>query len=131
MSQYNVPDKNIGDPFLAIEHNQLKNAHNDTDNKTDANLESITALQNSQSTQDNAISAATNAANEAAASAAENAVVLGNLGTAAGLDVPSTAGVEASANEVVRGDDPRLQSCLLYTSPSPRDGLLSRMPSSA
>ena len=27
--------------------------------------------------------------------------------------------------------DPRLISCLLYTSPSPRDGLLSRMPSSA
>ena len=25
----------------------------------------------------------------------------------------------------------RLQACLLYTSPSPRDGLLSRMPSSA
>ena len=25
----------------------------------------------------------------------------------------------------------RLVSCLLYTSPSPRDGLLSRMPSSA
>ena len=25
----------------------------------------------------------------------------------------------------------QLQSCLLYTSPSPRDGLLSRMPSSA
>ena len=25
----------------------------------------------------------------------------------------------------------RLRSCLLYTSPSPRDGLLSRMPSSA
>ena len=25
----------------------------------------------------------------------------------------------------------KLQSCLLYTSPSPRDGLLSRMPSSA
>ena len=25
----------------------------------------------------------------------------------------------------------RLQGCLLYTSPSPRDGLLSRMPSSA
>ena len=24
-----------------------------------------------------------------------------------------------------------LESCLLYTSPSPRDGLLSRMPSSA
>ena len=27
--------------------------------------------------------------------------------------------------------DPRDHSCLLYTSPSPRDGLLSRMPSSA
>ena len=27
--------------------------------------------------------------------------------------------------------DPMLKSCLLYTSPSPRDGLLSRMPSSA
>ena len=25
----------------------------------------------------------------------------------------------------------KLQDCLLYTSPSPRDGLLSRMPSSA
>ena len=25
----------------------------------------------------------------------------------------------------------RLKACLLYTSPSPRDGLLSRMPSSA
>ena len=27
--------------------------------------------------------------------------------------------------------DPGFTSCLLYTSPSPRDGLLSRMPSSA
>ena len=26
---------------------------------------------------------------------------------------------------------PKVRSCLLYTSPSPRDGLLSRMPSSA
>ena len=26
---------------------------------------------------------------------------------------------------------PSIQTCLLYTSPSPRDGLLSRMPSSA
>ena len=34
---------------------------------------------------------------------------------------------------VVGREDPvdRLRSCLLYTSPSPRDGLLSRMPSSA
>ena len=29
------------------------------------------------------------------------------------------------------GGDPNSQVCLLYTSPSPRDGLLSRMPSSA
>ena len=31
------------------------------------------------------------------------------------------------------GGDPMIQAkpCLLYTSPSPRDGLLSRMPSSA
>ena len=28
-------------------------------------------------------------------------------------------------------DDPPVKVCLLYTSPSPRDGLLSRMPSSA
>ena len=28
-------------------------------------------------------------------------------------------------------EDPRYKDCLLYTSPSPRDGLLSRMPSSA
>ena len=29
------------------------------------------------------------------------------------------------------GNQDKLKSCLLYTSPSPRDGLLSRMPSSA
>ena len=29
------------------------------------------------------------------------------------------------------GMDPDHSTCLLYTSPSPRDGLLSRMPSSA
>ena len=29
------------------------------------------------------------------------------------------------------GNRASLSSCLLYTSPSPRDGLLSRMPSSA
>ena len=28
-------------------------------------------------------------------------------------------------------DHPQRYTCLLYTSPSPRDGLLSRMPSSA
>ena len=32
---------------------------------------------------------------------------------------------------VVSGNEPLFIPCLLYTSPSPRDGLLSRMPSSA
>ena len=32
---------------------------------------------------------------------------------------------------VVWNVTPALHTCLLYTSPSPRDGLLSRMPSSA
>ena len=32
---------------------------------------------------------------------------------------------------LANGERIRLQPCLLYTSPSPRDGLLSRMPSSA
>ena len=31
----------------------------------------------------------------------------------------------------LQGLDPGSYACLLYTSPSPRDGLLSRMPSSA
>ena len=40
---------------------------------------------------------------------------------------------QAIAAEVLRlaTDDDVLYACLLYTSPSPRDGLLSRMPSSA
>ena len=37
---------------------------------------------------------------------------------------------DIQAGEVVLSNA-TLQSCLLYTSPSPRDGLLSRMPSSA
>ena len=36
-----------------------------------------------------------------------------------------------AALEVVKGSGNILYGCLLYTSPSPRDGLLSRMPSSA
>ena len=30
-----------------------------------------------------------------------------------------------------KSEEPMVKVCLLYTSPSPRDGLLSRMPSSA
>ena len=43
-----------------------------------------------------------------------------------------TSGVEGDRIWAVR-DEKRggIRGCLLYTSPSPRDGLLSRMPSSA
>ena len=36
-----------------------------------------------------------------------------------------------AAGTAVRFEPGQLRDCLLYTSPSPRDGLLSRMPSSA
>ena len=41
-------------------------------------------------------------------------------------DIPHTGDIEFRDTK-----DGRMQNCLLYTSPSPRDGLLSRMPSSA
>ena len=50
-----------------------------------------------------------------------------------GLGVRTLPHAEPGLQEEVRGlrHDPRHLLCLLYTSPSPRDGLLSRMPSSA
>ena len=39
--------------------------------------------------------------------------------------------VQHVAQRGLRGMPPATYVCLLYTSPSPRDGLLSRMPSSA
>ena len=48
-----------------------------------------------------------------------------------------TAGLDAGADDYMtkpfspRELHSRIKACLLYTSPSPRDGLLSRMPSSA
>ena len=39
--------------------------------------------------------------------------------------------LETIAAQILALGDELLQRCLLYTSPSPRDGLLSRMPSSA
>ena len=37
----------------------------------------------------------------------------------------------SQVNGVTQETDSLIKTCLLYTSPSPRDGLLSRMPSSA
>ena len=49
--------------------------------------------------------------------------------------LPSEASIETSLGRNLQLKIPFLSSamdtCLLYTSPSPRDGLLSRMPSSA
>ena len=38
---------------------------------------------------------------------------------------------QSTPNDRILFLDPECRICLLYTSPSPRDGLLSRMPSSA
>ena len=47
----------------------------------------------------------------------------------AGLDAPTNYANITKAIKALSGDN--MYGCLLYTSPSPRDGLLSRMPSSA
>ena len=49
---------------------------------------------------------------------------------ALGLE-PGTPAASERLTLGVIGFGPRCKYCLLYTSPSPRDGLLSRMPSSA
>ena len=52
--------------------------------------------------------------------------VMSSIVGSAGL-LPGLKALEAGANLALANKE----SCLLYTSPSPRDGLLSRMPSSA
>ena len=47
-----------------------------------------------------------------------------------GMHTPVTNNPGTNIKGLVLDDD-SLNTCLLYTSPSPRDGLLSRMPSSA
>ena len=56
-------------------------------------------------------------------------VVLGDLVVLLG----NLANVGGSCRRVLEAElfGPLIENCLLYTSPSPRDGLLSRMPSSA
>ena len=55
--------------------------------------------------------------------------VLNGAVSAAGLGPPVAGALIARVNYF--GSQALLAGCLLYTSPSPRDGLLSRMPSSA
>ena len=45
--------------------------------------------------------------------------------------VTACAALNLDPYEVISENQEKLAACLLYTSPSPRDGLLSRMPSSA
>ena len=53
----------------------------------------------------------------------------GNKAFVAGADISKFGSERASKEAMISYD--KSVACLLYTSPSPRDGLLSRMPSSA
>ena len=53
------------------------------------------------------------------------------LGSEADIDVVGLARDGVEVVEMANDLSPDVIICLLYTSPSPRDGLLSRMPSSA
>ena len=52
-----------------------------------------------------------------------------DLTTEDNMFIDYTASARCRAKKLAQRPD--IESCLLYTSPSPRDGLLSRMPSSA
>ena len=68
-----------------------------------------------------------------------NSVVVGarpdsrawSAASADGLPLETVADATAQGDIVMVLVPDHIQACLLYTSPSPRDGLLSRMPSSA
>ena len=57
--------------------------------------------------------------------------MVGAIGTQATAAVGATSTVNWLIGSTVAAIGVGFLSCLLYTSPSPRDGLLSRMPSSA
>ena len=60
--------------------------------------------------------------------------IVSEIDTAEILNATDNANRELSTRFDFRGVDASIDlanDCLLYTSPSPRDGLLSRMPSSA
>ena len=63
------------------------------------------------------------------------AMTIAAPGLALAQDDPSATKYPAPRNDKFGKPEPitdeKLATCLLYTSPSPRDGLLSRMPSSA
>ena len=56
----------------------------------------------------------------------DNFILAGN---ASNIDVFAEINGGFKMSDIVNNTE--LETCLLYTSPSPRDGLLSRMPSSA
>ena len=56
---------------------------------------------------------------------------LSNKMISALMDAIAFANNDNSIKVIVIASKGNIYSCLLYTSPSPRDGLLSRMPSSA
>ena len=53
-------------------------------------------------------------------------VIMGDLAQNGGIATPSATSIRNVFHDIKNN-----MPCLLYTSPSPRDGLLSRMPSSA
>ena len=55
----------------------------------------------------------------------------GSACVAGGFFLPALLDEALNFRQVQKKGAERLWGCLLYTSPSPRDGLLSRMPSSA
>ena len=69
----------------------------------------------------------------ASAYVAAEATVLGDVRIGDQASVWPSCVLRGDINSISIGDRTNVQdgTCLLYTSPSPRDGLLSRMPSSA